>query len=94
LLVVLVLGVVGVWPEPAGASQNAGPAIIGHVIDAQQTPITAAEVSLVAGDCLLQTVETQEDGSFTLVVGDDVPVDGTVLLLRIERAHFERPSEN
>lgn len=71
------------------AAQSAAPLlIVGQVLDSQNTPVTAAHVTLIQPGLeeALSETETQEDGRFTLVV----PVDFStqVLAVSIERHHF------
>jgi hypothetical protein len=95
VVTVVSLGFVGLWlgsPEPTRADEDVtGFAITGQLIDSQRQPVVAAEVSAhVPGeDEPLAEVESQENGSWTLVLNE---IPGGSLKVDIERAHFEHMS--
>ena len=76
--------------KPALAQQGDEPQalIYGTVMDAQNQPVSDAEIKLSTpsrGEPLV-TVSSQEDGSFALPLPDKFPAE---LILRVDRSHFQ-----
>ena len=90
LLVTCALGAVALWPRQAAAAQPDAPAVIGRLIDSQGSPVAGADVTLltVESETVLAQTETQEDGSFALIVDGDIAAESTPFVLRVARAHF------
>ena len=69
----------------AQPSEVGGPQLTGEVVDFQGQPVVDALVELRTGDDVLISGRTQEDGSFSLHLSNDVHGD---LTLVVERHHF------
>lgn len=75
-------------PQPTqAADRDDGYLINGRLVDSQNQPIVAAEVSLhIAGEeTALAAAESQEDGTWTIVLAD-LPTEALTLV--VERPHF------
>ena len=87
--------IVGMWawanfrPSTSAAAQAAEHIITGKVIDEQGTPVGDAEVRLLVGQNAepIQATQTYEDGSFSLLLTEDLSGVRSAQL-EIERPHF------
>lgn len=92
LALFFILALAGLYHLPPriihAQAPEADAALIGHVIDTQNQPISQAEVRLQTdgGEVTLAEAVTQPDGSFVLSPEQTVPDNAS---LRVERPHFK-----